>query len=240
MPVQLPSDDVPEPPRNLARASSQRIFWLTALLSALSILTLRAEIPWTEIEQRLAQENDKLARRAQGHAGEYFVVCTVYYTPIESAFTARRGFNVTPETRPGLQGSQFARDFLDAVKMEGFGRLITPVKGKNYIRYNGEGTFAFTAYPRGRAGRLTPRLSAAVRRDSFAPGTEFVLANDAVGKVLGRNGGKIADTGGALRRWQIDLYWGEDEPMGPGKLLARPRGTEFEYAYSKATLKGPD
>ena len=26
------------------------------------------------------------------------------------------------------------------------------------------------------------------------------------------------DTGGGLRRWQIDCYYGEDEPLGPGKL----------------------
>ena len=211
-----------------------------ALCLTFSILTLRADIPWTEVAQRLAQENEKLARRAQGHDREYFVVCTVYYTPIEAAFTAKRSFNVTPETRPGLEGRQFARDFLDAVKMEGFGRLITPVKGKNYIRYNGKGTFAFTAHPRGRAGKLIPRFSAAVPRGSFTPGRKLVLDNESVGALLGHNFVKIADTGGALRRWQVDLYWGEDEPMGPGKLLARPRGTEFEYAYSKAMLKGPD
>ena len=56
-------------------------------------------------------------------------------------------------------------------------------------------------------------------------------------KIFGSSRWKITDTGGGLRRWQIDLYWGEDEPLGPGKLLARPRGTEFEYAYSEARLK---
>ena len=28
------------------------------------------------------------------------------------------------------------------------------------------------------------------------------------------------DTGGGLRRWQIDCYYGEDEPLGPGKFMA--------------------
>jgi hypothetical protein len=35
----------------------------------------------------------------------------------------------------------------------------------------------------------------------------------------------------------VDLYWGDDEPLGPGKLVARPRGTTFEYAFSEATTK---
>jgi hypothetical protein len=47
----------------------------------------------------------------------------------------------------------------------------------------------------------------------------------------------VVDTGGGLRRWQIDLYWGEDEPLGPGRLMARPRGTEFEYGYSLVKTK---
>ena len=47
----------------------------------------RADIPWPEVVQRLTYENDKLARRPQGHNGEYYVVCTLYYTPKESGFT---------------------------------------------------------------------------------------------------------------------------------------------------------
>ena len=33
---------------------------------------------------------------------------------------------------------------------------------------------------------------------------------------------------------QIDLYYGEDEPLGPGRLMGRPRGTTFEYGYAEA------
>jgi len=46
----------------------------------------------------------------------------------------------------------------------------------------------------------------------------------------------IIDIGGGLRRWQLDCYYGEDEPLGPGRLMARPRGTTFEYAYSIARV----
>ena len=66
-----------------------------AAFSVLACSGLRADIPWPEVVQRLASENEKLARRPQGHNGEYFVVCTLYYTPKESGFTFERGFDAT-------------------------------------------------------------------------------------------------------------------------------------------------
>jgi hypothetical protein len=63
------------------------------ILAAVLNSELRADIPWPEVVQRLAYENDKLARRPQGHNGEYFIVCTLYYTPKESGFTFERGFD---------------------------------------------------------------------------------------------------------------------------------------------------
>jgi len=72
---------------------------------------LHADIPWPEVVQRLAYENDKLARRPQGHNGEYFVVCTLYYTPKESGFTFERGFDATAVRNPGLHGRKYPRDF---------------------------------------------------------------------------------------------------------------------------------
>jgi hypothetical protein len=205
---------------------------------SLSILPqVCAEIPWPEVEKRLAQENEKLARRPQGHDGDYFVVCTLYYTPMESGFTAERGFDATPETKSGLRGHKYPREFLQAVKREGFGRIIIPVNGNNYIRHDCGDSFAFASHPAGRGGELKAHSSAAARHGHFAPGAELVTSDETVRQVFGNTVWKIADTGGALRRWQIDLYWGEDEPLGPGNLLARPRGTEFEYAYSEARMK---
>jgi hypothetical protein len=216
------------------------ILWRLWLAGSLSILSqVRAEIPWPEVVPRLAQENEKLARRPQGHNGDYFVVCTIYYTPMESGFTPERGFDVRSETRPGLRGRKYSRDFLEAVKMEGFGRINTPVDGRSYIHYEGGNTFAFATHPAGRAGKLVPRMSAACHRGqrAFALRAKFATRSATVRQVFGRADWKVADTGNALRLWQIDLYWGEDEPLGPGKLLARPRGTEFEYAYSETKLK---
>src|SRR5438045_4475451 len=122
----------------------------------------RADIPWPEVVQRLAYENDKLARRPQGHNGEYFVVCTLYYTPKESGFTFERGFDATPVRKSGLRGRKYPRDFLRAVKKEGVGRITMPVNGRYYIRYNGSDSYAFASSATGGGGVLVPRYSAAM------------------------------------------------------------------------------
>jgi hypothetical protein len=195
----------------------------------------RADIPWPEVKRRVARENETLARRPQGHAGEYFVVCTLYYTPMESGFTAQRGFDATPITRPGLQGRKYSRDFLASVKKEGFGRLREPVNGCNYVRYNGGRSYAFVKHVVGRGtDPLVARWSAASRRGQrgLGYGVDLQTLDPMVQKIFNSTHWQIVDTGGGLRRWQVDLYWGEDEPLGPGKLMARPRGTEFEYCYS--------
>jgi hypothetical protein len=89
-------------------------------------------------------------------------------------------------------------------------------------------------------GRGTvPRFSAATRRGQrgLGYGTAIETPASEVQRILGSTSWKIVDTGRGLRRWQIDLYWGEDEPLGSGRLMARPRGTEFEYAYSEAKVR---
>jgi len=119
--------------RNSNRRPNRIGFWQVTRAFAGFVLIpainsqLHADIPWPEVAQRLAYENDKLGRRPQGHNGEYFVVCTLYYTPKESGFTFERGFDATPVTKPGLHGRKYPRDFLRSVKKEGFGRITTPV-----------------------------------------------------------------------------------------------------------------
>src|ERR1700720_1586149 len=125
-----------------------------ALCSLSAGAVVRADIPWPEVVQRLAYENEKLARRRQGHSGEYFVVCTLYYTPMESGFTFDRGFDATRVTKPGLHGRAYPRDFLRSVKKEGYGRIVTPVNGRNYIRYNDGGSYSFSSAPSGGGGTL--------------------------------------------------------------------------------------
>src|SRR5256885_13632947 len=184
---------------------------LTAAVASFTILAaacsqLRADIPWPEVVQRLAYENEKLARRPQGHNGEYFVVCTLYYTPKESGFTFERGFDATPVTKPGLHGQKYPRDFLRSVKKEGFGRVPEPVNGRNYIRYNGGDSYAFASNPTGGGGVLVPRFSAALKltQGSLRRGAIVETESADVDKIFRSNRWKIMDTGGGLRRWQID------------------------------------
>jgi hypothetical protein len=50
--------------------------------------------------------------------------------------------------------------------------------------------------------------------------------------VMGTTEWEVCDVGGGVHPLQIDLYWGEDEPMGPiGRQRARPSGTRMEYAF---------
>jgi hypothetical protein len=196
-----------------------------------------ADIPWPEVVQRLKIENERLERRPGGHSGEYFIVCTLYYTPKESGFTFERGFDATRVTKPGLRGRTYPRDFLRSVKKEGYGRIITPVNGHNYIRYSDGGSYNFAGPPSGGGGVLVPRFSAAARLSgSLRRGMILETFSGDVQRVFGSTRWKIIDTGGGLRRWQMDCYYGEDEPLGPGRLQARPRGTTFEYAYSTARV----
>jgi hypothetical protein len=199
---------------------------------------LYADIPWPEVVQRLASENENLTRRPQGHNGEYFVVCTLYYTPKESGFTFERGFDATPVTKPGLHGRKYPRDFLRSVKKEGFGRITRPVNGRYYIRYNGGDSYVFASHVIGGGGALVPRYSAAIKggRGALHRGAIIETSSPEVQKVFGSNRWKIMDTGGGLRRWQIDCYFGEDEPLGPGELQGRPRTTTFEYSYANARV----
>jgi hypothetical protein len=137
-----------------------------------------------------------------------------------------------------LRGRKFGRDFLDAVKLEGFGRVNEPQKGLNYIRYQGRGRYSFAQEPLGRGTTvLVPRQSAAVRGQKlFKPAQVLMIEGPEIQKIFGSTEWTVADTGGGLRRYQIDLYWGEDEPLGP-EFLARPKGTTFEYGYAEAKMK---
>src|SRR6266700_8122873 len=216
---------------------------LIAKIAGFSILAatcsqLRAGIPWPEVVQRLTYENERLARRPQGHNGEYFVVCTLYYTPVESGFTFERGFDATSVTKSGLHGRKYPRDFLRSVKKEGFGRIVTPVDGRHYISYNGGDSFAFASRPTGGGGVLVDRYSAAIKssQGGLRHGAIVETSSPEVQKVFASNHWKIVDTGGGLRRWQVDCYFGEDEPLGPGKFMGRPRATTFEYAYANARI----
>src|SRR5256886_17512414 len=108
----------------IRRPPRSTLFPYTTLFRSYS--ELRADIPWPEVVQRLASENEKLARRPEGHSGEYFIVCTLYYTPKESGFTFERGFDATRGSKSGLRGPNYTRDFLSSVMQGGYGRITRP------------------------------------------------------------------------------------------------------------------
>ncbi|HEY8649404.1 MAG TPA: hypothetical protein VIL70_00660, partial [Chthoniobacterales bacterium] len=59
----------------------------------------------------------------------------LYYTPMESGFTAERGFVATPVAARGLHGHKYPHDFLRSVKT---GRTVRPRKihgtpARNYV-----------------------------------------------------------------------------------------------------------
>jgi len=41
---------------------------------------------------------------------------------------------------------------------------------------------------------------------------------------------------GGLRRWQIDCYFGEDEPLGPASFRVDRVRPLLEYAYANARI----
>lgn len=162
---------------------------------------------------------DLYATFEQPPPSRYFF-CTIYYTPREAGFTADRGFDTTPTAMKGRRHPLYARDFTRAVMMEGFGRLAEPVEGKPYLAYTGR----FHARKLGSRGNtLVPRETAAVHtRNPLVPfGRKLWILDREIYNQFGAALYRVGDTGGGLFRGQIDLYWGEDDPRGPGSDMFR-------------------
>ena len=160
------------------------------------------------------------------------VLCTVYYTPRESGFTAEGGFDMTPETRSGLGGRKYGKDFLRAVVVEGFGMLAEPYKGKEYIKYDGSWGYADRQLGN-RNNTLVPRVSVAAHRRSkfFQRGKPIRVLDPDIYEPLGSIDWELADTGGGLDMWQLDLFWGVDDPLGPGMDRFRPKGCPLALKF---------
>ncbi len=169
----------------------------------------------------------------------YYFFCTVYYTPMEAGFTAEAGFDVTPDGRSQLGSRRFAKSFLRAVVMEGFGRLEEPASGgREYVKYWGSWGYDTRALGN-RNNTLKDRTSAAVHRRNtlFSKGTPMQVLDPHVWNTFGGSSFEAADTGGGLFRSQIDLYWGEDYPMGPEDLF-RPASCDLAVSWIVPVLVG--
>ena len=155
------------------------------------------------------------------HPPVFYFFCTVYYTPRETGFTAERGFDVTPEWVRGLGSRTFPKNFVRATKMEGFGRMAKPAsRGSKYLKYDGR--WGYGTRPLGnRNNTLIDRKSAAVHRSSriFRKGIPLHVLDPEIYNCFGGSEFETADTGGGLFTSQIDLYWGEDDPLGPNNLF---------------------
>lgn len=145
---------------------------------------------------------------------------TVYYTPRESGFTEERGFNMASMPMKGAGGRRYPADFVRAVVLEGFGQLAEPVDGKAYLAYNGR---LHNRILGNRNNTLVPRESIAVytRNPLVRSGRKVWVLDPEVYNQFGAALFRVADTGGGLFHNQIDLYWGEDDPKGPGSGVAR-------------------
>lgn len=215
----------------------------TASAEGLDLIEITDAMSDTELRAFRDGKRAALQRRARTTSPEMtvqgkvfrFFYCTLYYTPKESGFTAERGFDATPATAPGLRGRKYPRAFLHAVKKEGFGRMSEPVDELHYIQYRGNGRYGFAKVPLGSRGNvLVPRKSCAIstRSAHLRQRMKLKIKSDLVETVMGSTEWEVADTGGGVHPLQIDLYWGEDEPMGSqGRQKARPAGTRMEYAF---------
>jgi 3D (Asp-Asp-Asp) domain-containing protein len=167
---------------------------------------------------------------------DYFF-CTIYYTPLETGFVAERGFDLKPTVMKGSGGKKFGADFVRSVIMEGFGRLATALNDKPYLAYNGR---LHTRILGNRNNELVPRHSIAVNtRNRLVPsGRKVWVLDPEIYNQFGAALYGVADTGGGLFHNQIDLYWGEDDPRGPGSGIARAASCDVAVKWIVPVLTG--
>ncbi|GEM_PF-6616240 len=210
--------------------SARRFFVIAAILLALGVVVV--------IRHGVRKRRSVVVRERVADVFRGKFRCTLYYTPREAGFTAGDGFDVTPETRVGLKGGRFPKDFLLAVEKEGFGLLDKPYNGKRYIRYYG-GSWGFAEQP------LDTRQRPLVAKSSCAvSGKQKFLALESRLQITAANAPRdfeqlrwrVADTGGGLEETQIDLYWGEDDPLGPKKRMSHPRSAPFDLAETTVSV----
>lgn len=160
----------------------------------------------------------------------HYFFCTVYYTPREAGFTKERGFNVSPDSFRGLASKKYGADFLKATWIEGFGRLAEPMDGRPYLSYDGK---FHTRILGNRNNTLLDRESIAVHRGNplFTKTSRAWILDPELYNQFGAVRFQVGDTGGGLYRSQIDLYWGEDDPLGPGADIWRPASCDVAVRW---------
>ncbi|MEX2578494.1 MAG: hypothetical protein WD342_05500 [Verrucomicrobiales bacterium] len=168
----------------------------------------------------------------------HYFFCTVYYTPREGGFTDERGFNTAPASLRALPSRKYPADFVKATYMEGFGRLAEPVGERPYLSYDGK---FHTRILGNRNNTLIDRESIAVHRGNplFGKSNRVWILDPELHNQFGAVRYRVGDTGGGLFRSQIDLYWGEDDPLGPGADIWRPASCDVAVRWIVPVLVWP-
>jgi hypothetical protein len=149
--------------------------------------------------------------------------CTVYYTPRESGFTKKGGFDLTPQSLESIPAREFSADFLKAVRMEGVGRLSNAIEGKKYLAYMG--SWKLVDRPLGTRNKaLEPMRSAALSKSGavWKNGDWILIRSAGLPGRFQYSVWRVDDVGAGVGKQQLDLYCGEDDPSEPGEGLQRP------------------
>ena len=162
----------------------------------------------------------------------HYFFCNVYYTPQQSGFLEERGFDTSNRW---LGGKPYGYDFYQATRMEGFSRLSTPLYGRPYLAYTGK---SYSKILGDHGNELKDRESIAIHRGNYLFGhaSRVWILDPHIYNQFGAIRFQVADTGGGLWRSQIDLYWGEDDPMGPGPGIWRPASCDTSTRWTVPCL----
>lgn len=159
--------------------------------------------------------------------------CTVYYTFLETGVTAEKNYTAADmiETTKTIGGHQFTAKygFWSAVRLEGAGKLDDAQHGKLYIGHDGSNYFISTVALGNKNNALTEKVScAADQAKTLAFGWKVRVNDDKVKKAFGNDTFTVADVGGAINGYELDLYYGEEKTLRKGTSLPEmPVGSQF-------------
>jgi hypothetical protein len=148
--------------------------------------------------------------------------CTIYFTPDESGFTPAKGFTqaqlaVENRTVDGKTVSAKKR-FWERVRIEGAGRLQTAQHGHDYVGY-WSNAYHFISAPKGTHNiDLVEKYSCATDRNIIGRSWEIQTVNNHIEEVFGSSNWRGDDVGGAIQGYDIDLYFGDAEPLSAAQV----------------------
>lgn len=162
----------------------------------------------------------------------HYFCTTVYYTPQQNGFREERGFDVS---RKWLGGKPYGHDFYIATRMEGFSRLKYSTNGLPYLNYQGK---RYSKILGDHGNELKDRESIAINRSNslFGYSSRVWILDPQIYNQFGAIRFQVADTGFGLAKSQIDIYWGEDDPSGPGGGVWRPASCDTSSRWTVPCL----